>query len=80
MLREYLNKDAHITIAFSTAFISGGATPLNIKGKIVRFDDEFAEIEFDPNNKMHKHLLAKLDETSGKMLVNRKFISTITLL
>ena len=80
MIREYLNKDAHFTIVLSSAFINGGTSTLNIRGKIVRLDDEFAEIEFNPSSKMHKHLFARLDETSGKMLVNRKFISTITLL
>lgn len=79
MLKDYLNKDAYITIVFSSSMIDGGTSTLYIKGKIIRYDNEFAEIEFDPNHKMQKYSYAKLS-TSGKMLVRTNFISTIILL
>ena len=80
MIREYLNKEAYITIILSAGTLNGGASTMRMCGKIVRYNEEFAEIEYDPNHKCQKEMFARLHHTSGKMLVRSKFISTIALI
>ena len=80
MLKDYLNKDAYITIVFSSVTIHGGSSIRYVKGKIVRYDNDFAEIEFDPTDKEQNSTYPKLSNTAGKMLVRLAYISTITLL
>ena len=75
-MESYLNKDAMIIISFGNGG-SGGSCPLEVVGKIKKFDSDFIEIEFDPS---HQPLRALLKNTSGKMLVNKKYLNSVILL
>ena len=77
MIKNYLNKDALITIAFAYYTIDGGTAPLSIIGKVTNFDDVYASIEFDPKQKENK---SYLKITSGKMIVKKEYIISIILL
>lgn len=76
MINNYLNQDAIITIAFS-GYGAGGTGSLDICGKITSADNDFISIEYDPNRKENKFYLKN---TSGKMLINKQFLTSIILL
>ena len=76
MIKNYLNKEAKINVAFSS-WGSGGSCPVTITGKVINVNDEYVEIEFNPSNKEN---LIPLRKTSGKMIVRKEYIISIVLL
>lgn len=73
MIENYLNKEAKISIAFS--YKTGYGIPQKIYGKVVRVNDEYIEIEFDP-----KKNNGQIKKTSGKMLVRKQYVISIVLI
>lgn len=76
-IENYLNKEAIISIAFASHIIDGGSIPVSIVGKVVSVDNEFIDIEFDPDKKENK-LYVK--NTAGKMIVKKEYLISIILL
>ena len=76
MIENYLNKEARITVAFGS-WVSGGAAPYSMVGKITNIDKEFVNIEFDVEHKDNK---IKFKNTNGKMLLKREYLLSVVLL
>lgn len=65
-MEKYMHKDAEISIAF--------ADPVLLAGKIVNDDGDFLEIELD-----EKQTGGYYKNTSGKMLLNKKYLISVVL-
>lgn len=76
MINNFLNKEALISLAFAS-WTSGGSCPEKIIGKITDADDEFVCISYDPTLKGNK---IYFKNTSGKMLVRKDYLISVTLL
>lgn len=44
MLKEFVNKEVEVLVAFSTGFPSGGAVPNVYKGVLIALDEEFIKL------------------------------------
>lgn len=72
MIKEFLNKEAIITVGFALGFYQAGSMPARIYGKITRMDENYAYIEFDPKNPINKDIA--MFNMSGAVIVNKNYI------
>lgn len=81
MIEDYVGKKCKITILFSQP-TCWGPLPMWLVGTISKTDNEFVEIEFDPNEKHCSvtKTAAYFANLSGKILVKRDYIVSIALM
>ena len=71
-----MNKDALISLAL--AGYDGSASM--VRGKIVRVDGDFIEIELNEKQPYTTGLMMYCKKTSGKMLFNKKYLISVCLM
>ena len=77
LMENFLNKDALIELCFA-AYGHYSAKPLSIFGKVTSIDNDFVTVEFNPNSQLK--IASPLLNTSGRMLINKNYLISITLL
>ena len=75
-MKDFLNKDAIINIAFSGYGVAGYGS-LDVYGQITSIENDMISISYDPNRKENRH---RMKNTSGKMLINKQYLVSVTLL
>ena len=75
-MEQFMNRDALISLAL--AGYDGSANM--VRGKIVREDGDFIEIELNEKQPYTTGLMMYYKKTSGKMLFNKKYLISVCLL
>ena len=71
-MEQFMHRDAIISVAFAG---SEGSDALFV-GKIINIHDDFLEIQLDEKQ---PYIVAYYKKTSGKMLLNKKYLVSIVL-
>lgn len=71
-MEQFMHRDAMISVAFAG---TEGSNYL-FKGKIINIYDDFLEIQLDEKQ---PYIVAYYKKTSGKMLLNKKYLVSIVL-
>ena len=76
-MEQFINKDALISLALAG---DDGSADI-VRGKIVRVDGDFIEIELDEKQSFTRGLIMMYyKKTSGKMLLNKKYLISVCLM
>ena len=71
-MEQFMHRDAIISVAFAGI---EGSDALFV-GKIIDIHDDFLEIQLDEKQ---PYMVANYKKTSGKMLLNKKYLVSIVL-
>ena len=71
-MEQFMHRDAIISVAFAG---TEGSDALFV-GKIININDDFLEIQLDEKQ---PYMVSNYKKTSGKMLLNKKYLVSIIL-